>query len=301
MRKNVHALIGPGAVILSAVLFGTMPLMAKRAFALGSNAYTTAFGRFVTGAAIAGLVILLCPKQTIRINKKQFRTLLLLSLFYAATPVLLYSSYQSIDSGLASTLHFTYPVAVMLLSALLFHEQIGRRELLCAILCMAGVLLLYTPGSKADGSGMIIAALSGLVYAGYIVLLGKSGLKGLSVLTMTFWLSLLSAAEIFVFSLCTGNLALDLPKEVWLPYLGLGLFATVLALALFQIGVFLSGPVKASLLSTFEPLTGVVIGILVFHETLTIKSACGLLQILLAVILLALPAEKQVYKKQITK
>ena len=272
MRKNVHALVGPGAVILSAVLFGTMPLMAKRAFALGSNAYTTAFGRFATGAVIAGLVILLHPKQTIRINKKQFRALLLLSLFYAATPVLLYSSYQSIDSGLASTLHFTYPIAVMLLSALLFRDRVGRRELLCAILCMAGVLLLYTPGSKADGSGMVIAALSGLVYAGYIVALGK-----------------------------TGNLTLDLPKEVWLSYLGLGLFATVLALALFQIGVFLCGPVKASLLSTFEPLTGVVIGILVFHETLTVKSACGLLLILLAVILLARPVEKQIYKKQIVK
>ena len=148
---------------------------------------------------------------------------------------------------------------------------------------------------------MVLAASSGLVYAGYIVALGKSGLKGLSVLTMTFWLSFLSAAEIFVFSLCTGNLTLDLPKVVWLPYLGLGLFATVLALALFQIGVFLCGPVKASLLSTFEPLTGVVIGILVFHETLTMRSACGLLLILLAVILLALPAEKQIYKKQIAK
>jgi len=301
MCKKYSSIVGPGAVILSAVLFGTMPLMAKRAFALGSNAYTTAFGRFATGAVIAGVAILLHPKQTIRINKKQFRALLLLSLFYAATPVLLYSSYQSIDSGLASMLHFTYPIAVMLLSAILFRERVGRRELLCAILCMSGVLLLYTPGSKTDVTGMVIAALSGLVYAGYFVALGKSGLKGLSVLTMTFWLSLLSAAEIFAFSLCTGNLALDLPKEVWLPYLGLGLFATVLALALFQIGVFLCGPVKASLLSTFEPLTGVVIGILVFHETLTVKSACGLLLILLAVILLALPAEKQVYKKQIAK
>ena len=301
MCKKYSSIIGPGAVILSAVLFGTMPLMAKQAFTLGSNAYTTAFGRFATGAVIAGLVILLHPKQTIRINKKQFRALLLLSLFYAATPVLIYSSYQSIDSGLASTLHFTYPIAVMLLSTLLFRERIGKRKLLYAILCMSGVLLLYSPGSKADVTGMVLAASSGLVYAGYIVALGKSGLKGLSVLTMTFWLSFLSAAEIFAFSLCTGNLTLDLPKAVWLSYLGLGLFATVLALALFQIGVFLCGPVNASLLSTFEPLTGVVIGILVFHETLTAKSTCGLLLILLAVILLGLPVEKQIYKKQIAK
>ena len=94
MHKKYSSIVGPGAVILSAVLFGTMPLMAKQAFTLGSNAYTTAFGRFATGAVIAGLVILLHPKQTIRISKKQFCALLLLSLFYAATPVLLYSSYE---------------------------------------------------------------------------------------------------------------------------------------------------------------------------------------------------------------
>ena len=59
MCKKYSSIIGPGAVILSAVLFGTMPLMAKRAFALGSNAYTTAFGRFATGAVIAGLLLIL--------------------------------------------------------------------------------------------------------------------------------------------------------------------------------------------------------------------------------------------------
>ena len=59
MCKKYSSIIGPGAVILSAVLFGTMPLMAKQAFTLGSNAYTTAFGRFATGAVIAGLLLIL--------------------------------------------------------------------------------------------------------------------------------------------------------------------------------------------------------------------------------------------------
>ena len=73
MRKKYSSIIGPGAVILSAVLFGTMPLMAKRAFALGSNAYTTAFGRFATGAVIAGLVILLAlpAKKHVYKNRSQ--------------------------------------------------------------------------------------------------------------------------------------------------------------------------------------------------------------------------------------
>ncbi len=286
-RKNIA---GPAAAILSAVLFGTMPLMAKTAFALGSNAYTTVFGRFGTGALVAFLLILALPKETARVTARQFRELFALSLFYAATPLLLYSSYQSIDSGLASTLHFTYPVMVMLLQAAVLRERIGGKEIVCAALCMGGMLLLYRPGSGASVPGMVIAALSGLVYAGYIVCLGRSGLKELSVLTMTFWLSFLAAAEILLFSLLTGKLVLRLPAQVWLPYLGLGVFATVFALALFQVGVFLCGPVRASLFSTFEPLTGVVIGILVFHEVLTVRSGLGVALILAAVVLLVLPA-----------
>ena len=51
---------------------------------------------------------------------------------------------------------------------------------------------------------------------------------------------------------------------------------------------------KASLLSTFEPLTGVVIGILVFHEALTVRIAAGIVLILLAAVLLVVsPGEKK--------
>ena len=41
------------------------------------------------------------------------------------------------------------------------------------------------------------------------------------------------------------------------------------------------------MLSTFEPLTSVVIGILVYHEVLTVRLGIGIFCILLAVFLLA--------------
>jgi drug/metabolite transporter (DMT)-like permease len=146
MQTNQKELMGALAAITSAILFGTMPFMAKYAFRLGSNAFTVSFGRFLTGAVLSFLLLLLLPEQSPRISPEQLRSLLLLSFFYAATPVLLYSSYQSIDSGLASTLHFTYPVAVVLLSALLLHEKIGRKESLCTVLCMCGMIPLSIYG-----------------------------------------------------------------------------------------------------------------------------------------------------------
>ncbi len=290
--KTHRSWAGPLAAILSAILFGTMPLMTRYAFSLGSNPFMAVFGRFSTGALVSCLVILLVPGQSFRITRSQLSSLVLGSLFYAATPALLYSSYQLIDSGLASTLHFTYPVTVMVLSVLLLHEKVGKKELLCGLFCMGGILLLYTPGQGISLSGMVIAALSGLVYACYILLLGRGTLKSLSVLTLTFWLSLFSSQVILLVSLLTGNLQSDLPVRVWIPYLGLGVFATVLALALFQLGVFLCGPVKASLFSTFEPLTGVAIGVFFFHERLTPRSCLGILLILAAVSLLALPGRR---------
>ena len=284
-------LLGAFCAVLSAILFGTMPLMTRAAYALGSNAYTTAFGRFATGALAAGMVLLFRGREARRVDRSQLRALFRLSLFYAATPVLLYGAYETIDSGLATTLHFTYPVAVMLLSALLFRERPGRREILCAGLCMAGMLLLNGSGAGSL-RGMVLAAVSGVAYAGYIVLLGRSGLRSLGVLAITFWLSLLAAGEILVFSAAAGTLRLALPGRVWLWYASLGLFATVIALALFQIGVFLCGSVRASLLSTFEPLTGIVLGVAVLGERLSLRTISGMALILLAVVWLVVPQKK---------
>ena len=57
--------------------------------------------------------------------------------------------------------------------------------------------------------------------------------------------------------------------------------------------MFLCGEVKASLLSTFEPLTGVVIGILVFSEAMTFRVAVGIALILLAAVLLVVIKERK--------
>jgi len=60
----------------------------------------------------------------------------------------------------------------------------------------------------------------------------------------------------------------------------------VIAVMLFQIGVGIIGSQKSGILSTFEPITSSVIGILVFNEPFGIKSAVGTVLILLSVVLL---------------
>ena len=275
-------------VILSAMFFGTMPLFTKTAYAYGCNAYTVAFGRFLVGALGSGVLIILLPNTSFRIAQSEFQKLTGLSVFYAATPVLLYEAYRGISTGLATTLHFTYPIIVMMIGAVVFRNRLHIRQIICLLICIAGITCFYTPGQTESVSGMALAVASGLAYALYILFLGRSGLQRLHVMVVTFWISLLSATEIGLAALAGGRLMVFIPWQGWLAIIGLGVFATVLALALFQLGVFLCGDVKASLLSTFEPLTGVILGVLVFHEALMPRTIAGIGLILLSTLLLVM-------------
>lgn len=268
--------------ILSAVFFGTMPLFTKTAYAYGCNAYTVAFGRFLVGALGSGFIIAMLPDTSFHVTRSEFQKLAGLSVFYAATPVLLYEAYRGISTGLATTLHFTYPIIVMMIGAVVFRNRLHARQIICLFICIAGITCFYKPGQAESASGMALAVASGFAYALYILFLGRSGLERLHVMVVTFWISMLSAAEIGLAALAGGKLTLFIPWRGWLAIVGLGVFATVLALALFQLGVFLCGDVKASLLSTFEPLTGVILGVLVFHETLTPRTVTGIVLILLS-------------------
>lgn len=290
--KNDRSHLGIFYVILSAILFGTMPLLTRIAYAHGSNAYTAAFGRFFFGSIMLGLICFVSPGCSIKIKKEQFLALLKLSVPYALMPILLYASYTYIDSGMATTLHFTYPVAVMLILAIFFRSRPDAKQIICAILCVGGMALLYTPNGQVRVEGIILAVASGIIYAVYIVLLGKSTVKGLHSLVLAFWISLLSMAEIGIIALFSKNLVFSLDAAGWTAEFGLALFATVFALVLFQKGVILCGEVKASLFSTFEPLTGIVIGVVVFHEGLTAKELIGIIGILAAAVLLVMPARK---------
>ena len=290
--KNDRSHLGVFYVILSAILFGTMPLLTRIAYAHGSNAYTAAFGRFFFGSIMMWLICFVSPGCSIKIKKEQFLALLKLSVPYALMPILLYASYTYIDSGMATTLHFTYPVAVMLILAIFFRSRPDAKQIICAILCVGGMALLYTPNGQIRVEGIILAVASGIIYAVYIVLLGKSTVKGLHSLVLAFWISLLSTAEIGIIAFFSKKLVFSLDATGWTAEFGLALFATVFALVLFQKGVFLCGEVKASLFSTFEPLTGIIIGVVVFHEELTAKELAGIIGILAAAVLLVMPTRK---------
>ncbi|MBQ9405727.1 MAG: DMT family transporter [Desulfovibrio sp.] len=295
LRTMLHSEQGGVCCVLaSAILFGVMPFLVQDACLHGGNAVTVACFRF-TFSCLLCLPFLQAAHAPIMLPRSKLWQVLGLSLLYAATLILLFSSYGSVGAGVATTLHYIYPIVVLLLSCLLFHARLTVRHVFCLAICALGVLLLAGPESHEGFAawGAVMAGASGLTYALYMVLLAHSELRQVPTLTMTFWLSSFAALEIGIYAALTGALSLHMTWRGWVEEACLGLFCTVFALVLFQKGLFLCGELKASLCSNVEPLTVVIIGMLAFQEPLSLSLGAGIACILTATAINALPSPQR--------
>lgn len=277
---------GTFLTIISAIIFGTAPLFAKAIYANGSNSITFVVHRAVVCAVLSWAIQAFYVREPFRITWKEFKKAFICSVGFILTPLLLYSAYNYLSSGLSTTIHFVYPVLVLLACVLFFREKVNAKKIICCVLCMVGIICFYTPDGSISIIGILIALLSGCTYAFYVVYLDKSGLQSIPPFKLNFWINFLSSIEIIIIALCTKQLTFALEPIAW----GASIFYAVLCCigcVAFQEGTKYVGAQSASLLSAFEPATSVVLGIAIFHEQLTVASAIGIVSILISVILLS--------------
>lgn len=272
--------------VLSAVLYGLNPLFSKTINVGGCNSLTQTFARLAAGIVIFFILLVCSVREKLRLTRRELKDILICCIGYGLIGPLLFASYNYLASGLATTLHFVYPVLVVVACIAFRYERANRRKLVCCALCFAGILCFYTPGGDVSAYGVFLALASGVAWAYYIVHLNSSGLVTMAPFKLAFWLCVFSAVLV-------GGITLAMGEFVWPSTAftrgALALYCCVSTAAslLFQLGNRFIGAQSASMLSTFEPLTSVVIGILVYHEVLTVRLGIGIFCILLAVFLLA--------------
>lgn len=276
------------AVIISATIFGSMPLMAKIVYEAGGNAISLTFYRFLLILPFLYLLIKRNEKETIKITKEELKKIAFVgTLGYGATALLLYLSYNYIPSGMATTIHFIYPVFVILGCILFFREKPSIIKIIAVILCLLGVLMFYDGNGEINFLGIFLSFASSITFAFYTVYLDKSGLKQISTIKLTFYLCLIASIMMLIFSIVTRTFTINMKLIGWIMTLFLSL-SVGLGVNFFQMGIKIVGPQSTSILSTFEPITSVIIGVLILNESFGIKTLLGIGLILLAVILISI-------------
>lgn len=276
-------------VIISALIYGSMPIVAKMIYRHGVNTVSLVFYR--NFFAILPLFFWVKRRgEDIRFDRNSILPIAFLTLFGGAfTPMLLFASYQYISSGVATTVHFIYPVFVLLGCTLFFKEPLSLTKSICVGLCTAGILCFYTPGGQTSLLGLALSFSSGITFAVYVIGLNKlTTLKGMSAVQLSFYMSIICSAVLLVALLATKTLTFPDSAQVWLLCAIFALTVTLGATVCFQTGAFIVGSQRAAILSTFEPIASIVLGIVALQEPFGIFTAIGSALILAAVLLLTI-------------
>ena len=280
---------------LSSSTFGLAPLFTLLLLGLGYSSFEVLSYRWGVASVFLCALALLAGRS-FRLSWPELRTVFFLSLFRAATSLSLVIAYQHIASGVASTIHFMYPLAVALAMMCFFREK-GSVWVFAAIgMSIVGAVLLslgnvdFTRGNTT--LGMVSAAVSVVSYGGYIVGVRKSRAVGIDSTVLTCCVMAFGALFFIAGGLLTGGVRLEADPHTWLYILGVAIPATAVSnMALVQ-AIKSIGPTLTSIFGAMEPLTAVVIGVWVFAEPFTAKGAAGILLIVAAVSVVVLRSRK---------
>lgn len=253
-------------VILSAVLYGLMPLMTTHIKADGANAYSLVFLRNALSLpALAALALM--QQKTLKVPVREIPTIAIAALLGCCiTPVLLYCSYDHIDSGTATVFHFVYPALVVVGGALFLKQRPAVGTVISVLVCVGGIALFFDPNAAVTPVGSAFALLSGLTFAGYVLMLSAFPNRKATGFVFTFYIALVCTVAMGIYCVATNNMALPQSAFGWVLCIAFSLLINAVATVLFQQGTFIVGGQRASILGTMEPITGVVVGATLLGE-----------------------------------
>lgn len=268
---------------LSAIIFGLMPLLTKIIIARGATSLTIAFFR-VFYVTIVLFFVLKIKKIDLYLEKRDLLSVVLTSIFGSGlTIIILNESYNYVDTGIATSLHFLYPLFVAILCCFFYGEKIKKKQIISLSFALVGIICFM---SKGNGSlfGYFLAIASGLTYAFYLVKMDKTGLVKMNALKLSFYLALFTTIEIFIINLFMQDVVFKLDAIAYGLLSVLALSSSFLATVLLQKGVLLLGSTRASFICLLEPVTSMIVGILWLNEAFTFNKGLGGLAIIISLI-----------------
>lgn len=275
--------------LLSSASFGLIPLFTLPAMQQGMHFESILFYRFVFAALALGAILLL-DGQSFRIQRKEIPSLLLLAFLYLVSAVFLFWGYKFMASGVATTLHFMYPVLTTLIMMLFFREKKSAWRFAAIALAVTGVFFLSSgdDSGTVTMAGILIVLLSALGYALYLVTVSQLKIGRMKGLKLTFWVFLFGSLLLLIGIAPTTGIQ-SIPNTTTTGNLVmLALIPTVISNLALVRAVKSIGSTLTSVLGAMEPVTAVCIGISIFGEAFTTGIGVGIGLIIAAVTVIIL-------------
>ncbi len=293
-KPTVSKQLAPVFVILAGSLWGLTGLFTKNLTAQGLTPAQIAFMRCATAAVLLWGYLLIFHRKSLKIQLRDVWMFLgtgviSLTLF----SVLYFTSQQLVTLSIASVLLYTAPCFVMIMSAIFFKEKIGGRKITALFIALVGCAFTTGLVSSLFGGGLggistlgVVTGIgSGLGYAMYSIF-GNVALKKYTSVTVTAYTFLFAALALAPFSIRPELPSLLLKGAVIRDILCIAVFSTIAPYLLYTLGLNYTEPGKASVMAFSEPVVATLVGVIVFHQEMTLSGIVGIAMIFVSIVIL---------------
>lgn len=276
-------------VVLAAVTWGFMPILARVAFAGGASVSTVLFVRFGVAGTLF-LAYLLATGGLRALERRDAAELAFLGAANAAIAGLYFTSLRHLPAALAALALYTYPAFAHALAYLLRRERPGPRGIASLLLASAGLALTFLPlpgaagvpgtgpgapgagGTRALGLGLGLAA--AVLWALILLRAGRLA-RRVPPVQATGVAAAGTAAVFLLAGALSGGLDFRLPPPAWTAMGAMGVFSTVLGGLAYFAGLGRVSVTRAAVLTTVEPVVTALAAAAFLGEPLTLRQAAG--------------------------
>ena len=269
-----------GALHIGALMFGLTGVFGKLAAA---SASIIVFGR--AGFAVLALAFFAALAKSTRWQKlalRDARNLLISGLLLAGHWVSFFVSVKIAGVAIATLGFASFPAFTVILEGLIFRERIRLNEVILVLLVSIG-LILVTPSfdlASQATEGLIWAIASGLLFS-LLSLNNRANSGRVPAVQAAMWQNAVVALCLLPFA--APGLSEVRPLD-WLWIALLGVFCTGVAHSLFVASLAVIKARTAAVVFALEPVYGITLAWLIFHETPTLRMLVGGVLIIVAIV-----------------
>ncbi|MCI6336630.1 MAG: DMT family transporter [Prevotella sp.] len=277
--------------IISGISFGLIPLFSIPVIAAGMGNVSILVYRFLFGS-LAMLGMLLLKKTDLRVSLSELCRIAILSLFYIGTALATLECYHYLSSGIATALVYTDPIWCAIIGLIFLGDRFSLKLTSSCLFATLGVMMMtgvFTEDGTFSALGLFWGLLSGLSYALYLIFVPRLRLKRIPSLKLTFYVFFIGMLILAAYAILKeGNIEIVTNPTCWTNLILLGLIPTALSNICVTMSLRLVDSTIVAILGAFEPLTAMVIGIVILGDSWSIMSLGGTFLILLAVAMLTI-------------
>ena len=284
-------------VLIAGVSWGLIGVFTKAIDTLGFTEMQMLFVKGVLATAVLLVITFFKDRSQLRLkNWKDIR-------YFVGTGIISFTFFSwaymkavNLTSlGVAAVLLYTAPTFVMLFSILLFGEKMTKTKGIVLLMTFVGCILvtgLLEGGLTFTWQGIAIGLASGVGYALYSIFGTYAIRAGYGSLTISFY-TFLMATLTMTFLVEPVTVVTQITEMgQWPLAISFALLTTVVPYLTYTKGLSGLPASKASVTATIEPVVAAILGIVVFHESVTMLKVTGIVLVLSSVVVMSRAEQK---------